>query len=149
MRAGVGWTDALIARLKALHADDDMSFTEIANQLSEEFMVKLTKNACIGKARRLGLKERARVAPPLPRKGQKRGGSRYRPPPVVLPGWQVEPPRLPAHADRITIYQLKSGVCHFPFGERPPYAYCGHTTRRGLPWCPHHETVVYPRGNKA
>jgi len=144
MKPGVDWDDNLIARFSALHKDGQNSFKAIAEQLNYEFGLKLTKNACIGKARRLGLKERARVAPPLPRKGQRRGGPREKP--IVLPGWQVEPPRLPRHVSGITIYQLKQGVCHFPHGERPPYTYCGHATRRGLAWCPHHERVVYPRG---
>ena len=143
MPSGTEWTGAMIARLRELHAAEEY-FSDIARVMSQEFRVELTKNACIGKARRLGLKERARVAPPKPRKGQNRHGARFRTAPVVLPGWVVEPPKLPG--GKITIYQLRAGLCHYPFGERPPYAYCGNTTRRGMPWCPHHERVVYPRG---
>jgi hypothetical protein len=144
MPAGIDWDDHLIARFTALHKDGKRSFQEIADTLAREFGLKLTKNACIGKARRLGLAARPHVAPPLPRKGQKRGGPR--PVPVVLPGWQVEPPpRLPPAAGKITIYQLRGGVCHFPHGEKPPYTYCGAVAKKGS-WCPHHERVVYPRG---
>jgi hypothetical protein len=143
MPAGIDWDDHLIARFKALHAGGERPFSEIAATLSREFGLKLSKNACIGKGRRLGLTARARVAPPKPRKGQRRGGPRLKP--VVLPGWQVEPPRLPPAAGRVTIYQLRGGVCHFPHGDRPPYTYCGAKALRGS-WCPHHERVVYPRG---
>jgi hypothetical protein len=150
MPAGTDWDDHLIARFTALHKDGKRKFSQIADILNYEFGLQLTKNACIGKARRLGFKERPHVAPPLPRKGQNR---KKRPTPLpveviapVLPGWQIEPPILADTSGHITIYQLKEGVCHFPFGERAPYAYCGSTTRRGLSWCPHHEHVVYPRG---
>jgi hypothetical protein len=145
MPAGVDWDDHLIARFRVLHNGGKRPFSEIAKTLSYEFGIKLTKNACIGKARRLGLEARPRVMPPTPRKGQNRGGPRRLP--VVLPGWQVEPPRLPPTAGKITIYQLKDGVCHFPHGDKPPYTYCGAATRKGS-WCPHHERVVYPRGTK-
>src|SRR6185369_619636 len=99
--------------------------------------------ACIGKAHRLGLPLRisiaVRNAMPKPRKSR----ARQRPaepiatPPKINPGWTIEMPRL-AGGDRLTIFQLRGGVCHFPYGERPPYAYCGQPTKRG-PWCPHHE----------
>ena len=46
----------------------------------------------------------------------------------------------------LTIYQLDRHTCHYPFGDRPPYSYCGEPARRGS-WCPQHERVVYPRGN--
>ena len=128
MGAGAEWTEAMIARLRELHAQEEY-FSDIARILSQEFGVELTKNSCIGKGRRLGLTARARVLPPLPRKGQNRGGPRKLP--AVLPGWVVEPPRLPG--GKITIYQLRAGLCHYPFGDRPPYVYCGHTTR---PTCP-------------
>jgi hypothetical protein len=143
MPFGVDWDGHLIARFKALHKDGERSFADIAGTLSHEFGIRLTKNACIGKARRLGLKARAHVPPPLPRKGQRRG--KPRPIPAVLPGWRIEPPRLPPAAGKVTIYQLKDGVCHFPHGEQPPYTYCGAKALRGS-WCATHERVVYPRG---
>jgi hypothetical protein len=141
------WTDPLLKRLAQLHANPNKSFKDIALQLSQEFGIKLTKNACIGRARRLGLEQRPRSTPKQkPRKKRTRTTSQLVPRPVVATAWKVEPPTLPAASGRITIYQLSQGVCHFPFGDRPPYAYCGNTARRGMPWCPYHETVVYPRG---
>jgi len=148
MPAATVWTEHLLERLAKLHADPGKSFRDIAEQLSHEFGVRLSKNACIGRARRLGLAQRPRSTPrPKPRKPQP-----VEPPaevvPTVLPAWKVEPPVLTGRS-RVTIYQLRRGVCHFPFGESgPPYAYCGNTTTRSSPWCPHHERVVYPRGHK-
>jgi len=131
------WTDAITARFKALHRSG-RSFSKIAHTLNSEFGLALTKNACVGRSHRLGLKARpAAIQTPPPE-----------PEPIIMPrlGWTVEPPVLPANCGRITIYQLEYGRCQFPFGERPPYAYCGNTTARKATYCPHHETVMYPRG---
>jgi len=144
------WSAAMIARLTELQADSALGFTGIARIMSGEFRVRLTKSACIGKAHRLGLPLRisiaVRNAMPKPRKSR----ARQRPAepiavaPKINPGWTVELPRLAA-GNRLTIFELRDGVCRFPYGERAPYTYCGrpapHTS-----WCPHHEHVVYPRG---
>jgi len=147
MKPGVDWDDKLIARFKALHRGGKRSFKQIADMLSQEFGLKLTKNACIGKGRRLGLEQRPRSTPKPEPEPKKRASSTPElvPRPVVATAWRVDTPILTG-CIRITIYQLRQGVCHFPFGDRPPYAYCGNTTARGMPWCPHHQTVVYPRG---
>jgi hypothetical protein len=145
MPFGVDWNDHLIARFTALHKDGKRSFQMIADILNHEFGLRLTKNACIGKARRLGLKERPRVAPPPPPPPKRKKRTQSTPQLSVYSAWRVEPPTLPEADGRITIYQLDLGRCHYPFGDRPPYAYCGAATRRGS-WCPHHERVVYPRG---
>lgn len=142
MKPGVDWNDHLIARLKALHKGGQNSFKDIAEKLNREFGLALTKNACIGKAGRLGLEQRPRSTPrPKPRKKHPQNTPQL----IVVPAWRVEPPTLPAASGRVTIYQLHYGICHFPFGEQPPYAYCGAASKRGS-WCPHHERVIYPRG---
>jgi len=151
-REKTDWPDVMINRLTRLHADPQRSFKAIAEQLSREFGVRITKNSCIGKARRLGLKQRAKGTPKPKQKPRSRSPRAIEPPVETIvpvrPAWTVEPPVLPASSGRITIYQLQRGVCHFPFGNQPPYAYCGNTTTRSSPWCPHHERVVYPRGHK-
>ncbi len=150
----IDWTEVLLKRLAKLQADPNNSYKDIAKQLSREFGIKLSKNACIGKARRLGLAQRAPGTPRTPTQRRRHDAAKkdrtVNTPELkaapINPGWTIELPVLPAASGRITIFQLEQGVCHFPFGERPPYAYCGNTTRRGVPYCPHHEKVVYPRG---
>jgi len=139
------WPDAMIARLRELHANDDMSFAAIADALNREFHTKLTKNSCIGKARRLALTMRAHTNPP-PRK-PKRHTPPPKPRPPVIPAWKVDPvPALPAASGRLTIYQLRQNTCRYPFGEQMPYSYCGNTTGLSSSWCPYHKGVVYTRG---
>ena len=142
---GLHWTEHMIDRLTRLQRAGKLSFTEIAKTLSREFGVRLTKNACIGKARRLNLPMRKPVVVRKPKAEPQVPEIEPETVPHVRPAWTVEPPTLPKASGRITVYQLQCGVCHFPFGERPPYAYCGNSAFRGS-WCPHHERVVYPRG---
>jgi len=158
MAAGIDWTEKLITRFRVLHAGGTRSFKQIAEKLSAEFRIRLTKNACIGKGRRIGLEQRPRgTSVPGPRKHKKPRRNRTQNTPElvseiaqetvpVLPHWGITQPAETAGENRLTIYGLKSGVCHYPYGDRPPYAYCGNTTRRGMSWCPHHERVVYPHG---
>jgi len=139
------WTDHLIARFTKLHASDKYSFRAMAEMLSREFGVKLTKNALIGKGRRLDLKPRPRVLPPRAQRAQQR--AKAAPPiapeavPVMRLAWRVALPSAPY--GRITIQQLSRHTCHFPFGDRPPYFYCGDPTAKGSPYCPMHNRVVY------
>ena len=148
----VVWTDELIARLCDLHVGDKLSFKEMAKRLSEEFKVPLTKNALIGKARRLGLEKRAHYTPPGRRKAAPEPAPLFEPgapePVARVLQWRV--PKIVTKAPPtgpITIWQLKRGVCHFPLGERnahPPDAYCGNAT--GDPvrsYCPHHQKITH------
>ena len=139
------WTGAMIARFRELHADDGLTFSGIAAMLAEEFSVRLSKNACIGKGRRLGLKERPRVNPPPPKRKKRTINT---PQLTVLSAWKVAPPPVPPAArGKLTIYQLRRNTCRYPFGERVPYSYCGEATKVSSSWCPHHERVVW--GKKA
>jgi hypothetical protein len=145
------WTDALIKRFIVLHRSDKYSFSIMAQMLSTEFRVKLSKNALIGKGRRLGLKARAQGEDHRMRKPQKPRASIVRelPPvpevvPVVLPAWKVEVPLQPT--GKLTIYDLDATTCHFPYGnDGPPYAYCGARTIRNSSWCEEHMRRVYNR----
>jgi len=141
----VVWTDDLLKRLAELHADDDLPFREIAAQLSAEFDVTLTKNACIGKARRMDLKARPRVNPPKPQRKRRAPKPTLpaEPVPVVLPRWEVALP--PAPGGKLTIYQLERHTCHYPFGDKPPYSFCGERTAKGSAWCREHFHTVYAK----
>ena len=56
------WTPSMIATLRALHRGGG-SFVEIARQMSAIFQLEISRNACIGKARRLELPMRADDGP--------------------------------------------------------------------------------------
>src|SRR6185436_8188945 len=117
------WTDTMNRRFAALHRDKaDYSFEEMAKILSAEFNIELTRNATIGKARRLNLPMRGNVR--LPRKQTKQGIRMLKAKatkvdaPIPL---EPEPDPDPVSEAGLTIYQLHDGNCHWPLGETHAY----------------------------
>jgi len=143
------WTDTMNRRFAALHRDKaDYSFEEMAKILSAEFGIELTRNATIGKARRLNLPMRANVK--LPRKQTKQGVRMLK-----VKTTRVDapiPPELePTVETGVTIYQLRDGVCHWPGGavtDYPPFIYCGEAAPPGAPYCATHRGRAYNKVNK-
>jgi hypothetical protein len=137
-------TPGITERLEELHAVlgmGELSMTEIANRLSDEFGATVTRNAVIGRCRRQGLPKRMLLKWSNPaglRKRKRRPRRRVAVEPMpILPVEPTAPIGKP-----MTIYQLHDGNCHFPLGEtfaRPPYFYCGKpVAREGCFWCPEH-----------
>jgi len=138
------WTPAMVATFRALHRSNG-SFATIAAQMSAIFGLPITRNACIGKARRLELPMRAndglRKTLPRPARPVKI------PVPVAAP---IEPePEPPAvEGEGISIYQLNGTTCRWPLGPvetTPPYRYCGAGCDVEVPYCAEHS--VKARGS--
>jgi hypothetical protein len=130
----------LTDRLLRLHANGD-SCNDIATALSNEFHVPLSRNAVIGKLRRLN--------PPPPKKTKYKAKIKVKvkatpsspaPPKTVrFIYYPPPPPSLPAPASlRLSIYQLDESKCRYPSGESPPYEYCGLPPEPGCPYCSVH-----------
>ena len=137
------WDAYRVARLRALHAKKHLSFDAIAAQLSAEWGMKVSKNSCIGKARRMGLPKR----PSRPPRGDKRKrpvtlvSVAPEPVPCVLPRWKVmDAPVRPAEGKRITLLQLNGNTCRWPHGDRTPYLFCGAPTA-GKTYCAYHTGI--------
>jgi hypothetical protein len=137
------WDAYRVARLRALHAKKQLSFDAIAAQLSTEWGMEVSKNSCIGKARRMGLPKR----PPRPFRGDKRkrpvtlvAPVTPEPVPCVLPRWKVMDAPRPAEGNRITLLQLTDNKCHWPHGDRAPYLFCGAPTA-GKTYCAYHTGI--------
>ena len=137
------WTPSMSATLRALHRTE-ASFVEIAAQMSAIFGVEISRNACIGKARRLELPMRAsdgpRVPRPKPAKTVPRKPVRVDAP--IPPPAEVEPtPEV-----GVSIYQLTGTTCRWPLGkmeDRPPFRYCGHDAPIEESYCAEHRAVSY------
>ena len=143
------WTKDRMAQLRALHRNDKLSFDMIAEILSEQFGTELTKNACIGKARRMGLPERTTKRKRKVFRGDKRRAhiTLVAPAPIepevvpcVLPRWRVMQDEAPAERNRMTLMQLNGNKCHWPFGDRVPYLFCGAPTA-GKTYCAYHTGI--------
>jgi len=138
------WTDTMNRRFAALHRDKaDYSFEEMAKILSAEFGIELTRNATIGKARRLNLPMRDNVK--MPRKQTKQGVRMLKVKATRVDA-PIPPEPDPAPEGGLTIYQLRDGVCHWPGGamlDYPPFLYCGEAAPLGTPYCAAHRGKAY------
>jgi hypothetical protein len=137
MRDGIhDWTAEMLLRFTQLHRQQPpLSFARIAAQMSAEFNITLTRNACIGKASRLGLPMRGQTD--RPRRNREK---------IKMIKIRVDAPIAPLIAPRqpeigLDIYQTRKGDCKWPLGEiedRPPYRYCGAPSLLGRPYCKAH-----------
>jgi len=138
------WTDTMNRRFAALHRDKaDYSFEEMAKIMSAEFGIELTRNATIGKARRLNLPMRDNVK--MPRKQTKQGVRMLKVKATRVDA-PIPPEPDPAPEGGLTIYQLRDGVCHWPGGamlDYPPFLYCGEAAPFGTPYCATHRQKAY------
>lgn len=140
------WTAEMILRFNKLHRQQHpkLSFAEIAAEMSAAFGIELTRNACIGKARRLGFPMRDNTQRTVIEKKAIRV--------------RVDAPIPPKPARRqingtfnLTIYETREGDCKWPLGEvedHPPYLYCGHPTPIGCPYCKTHSRMAYNSPSK-
>jgi GcrA cell cycle regulator len=139
-----------------------MSYGQAASAINARFGTGFTRNAAIGRAKRLGLKTATvRKVLPRPKRPARWGESpRKLPPKLVRPDASVAPapapeavkpvklrcvgikPRLLAFAD------LELSDCRYPYGgeeEGEVYAFCGHPRIQHSSYCrPHHALTHGP-----
>lgn len=131
------WTRLVVDRFKQLFTDR-YSYSQIAKKLSEEFSITLTRNATIGFANRIKMPKRKKTD--IPRKSEVRidkpgrGGNPLKAPAPLAP----YTPRPEVGKGSVTLMQLKPRSCRWPFGDRPPFLYCGCMTVEGHPYCEDH-----------
>lgn len=146
-----GWTDTRVARVKELWTKGK-SAAWIAAELGG-----VTRNAVLGKVHRMGWanlspkkKPQPRPTPPRPKiadRNKVREAQKIRqiekepkPEPFVARTADVAPLNL-------DILQLRDTTCRFPYGDEPPFTFCGHPVKPDRPYCEAHCRIVYqPRG---
>lgn len=136
----------LVDEMRTLLAEG-LSFGQVAQRLGHG----LTRNACLGKAMRLGIPHRG----PLMQ-------TKTRATPFLLPsqhGRGQKPPqrqaprKIPADADApaplvdgggnpITMANVETAHCRFVHGEGPTFRFCGRQ-KRGSTFCEYHEGKCY------
>ncbi len=127
-----------------------MSYSEIADTINEKFKTAYSRNATIGRARRIGLGGLDRPAdlPRLPPKSQtpnlKKARERYAAEFGLPPVFEAEPITLrcveidPRH---LSLIELEPGDCRHPYGgdeEGEAITFCGHPRREGASYCAPH-----------
>jgi GcrA cell cycle regulator len=127
-----------------------MSFSKIARAINARFNTSYSRNAAIGRAKRMGLagldRPGASARPQISRLGDPRAESkvpkfRWPPKPVFE---DVKPVKLrcveiePRH---LALIELAWGECRYPYGgdaEGEPITFCGHPRRPGSSYCTPH-----------
>ena len=136
-----------------------MSYGQAARAINTRFGTEFTRNAAVGRAKRLGLKPASvRKVLTKPRRPARWGESAPKAPAkVVRPAAPAMPepvkpvklrcvgisPRLLAFAD------LEPGDCRYPYGgekEGEAYAFCGHPRIPHSSYCRPHHALTHGRG---
>ena len=157
------WEEAHSVALREL-VEKGLSFKEIARALNERFGTAYTRNAAIGRARRLGLStpERsgaggvfAAARRPDARKICERRARVLAKPAPKLATPNLAAPRLSTLARaavlqlrcvaitprHLSLIDLEPGDCRYPYGgdaEGEPITFCGHPRREGASYCASH-----------
>jgi GcrA cell cycle regulator len=135
------------------HLAKGMSYSQIAAAINAKFKTAYSRNAALGRAKRMGLSgpepakesrhcpERPRKAPWLSRRGERKQSEFIWPMPVFE---RTETARLrcveivPRH---LSLIDLERGDCRYPYGgdeEGEAITFCGHPRRRGSSYCAPH-----------
>jgi GcrA cell cycle regulator len=142
----------LTDRLVTLHTAKQHSTRELANALSEEFHVAISRNAVIGKLRRMGLTQDPKLKtkrPPKKRKAKTQPAPKVNLPSpkrsgIVSPPSFPKPPPGPVLGLSIALHELKRSMCRYPSGHAPPYSFCGLKIEPGCAYCPAHCRLSRP-----
>ena len=139
-----------------------MSFSEAAGAINAKFSTAYTRNAALGRAKRMGFVAPDRPArPPKPRPQanaprlqgvrEQHSTERARPVPVPVP-MPMPAPVMPS-AERVTlrciqivprhlsVIDLEAGDCRYPYGgdeDGEAITFCGHSQLRGSSYCAGH-----------
>jgi len=129
-----------------LQLDPKLTYTAIAQRLSVEFGVRLTKNSCIGHGRRIGVPPRQPPRSYAGRRGRVLKPRKPYVPKVRLSArFKLKPKRL---VGQMRIEQLGTNDCRWPFGNDPPYLFCGDRTVGLASYCPAHQDIACPPGRR-
>jgi GcrA cell cycle regulator len=116
---------------------EGFSFSELAQAIAERFGVYLTRSAIAGKVGRMNLRdiERVKRAPKVRAPRQLSA--------AVTKQVKPEPPRAPLKPRMIDILELTKYTCRYPYGDTPPYLYCGCPPLKGSPYCRDHTELCW------
>jgi GcrA cell cycle regulator len=132
------------------HLASGMSYSEIADAINATFNTAYSRNAAIGRAKRMGLGGLDRPAdlPRLPPKDEapnlkrvRKLYAQFKRPPVfeAVPMKKLRCVEIdPRH---LSLMELEAGDCRYPYGgdeEGEAITFCGHPRREGASYCSPH-----------
>ena len=128
------WTDRELDKLREL-AKTGKSFQQIGDILG------YSRNACAGKAHREKITKAPTDLTPRPKVFIKPAARPFR---LAIRAVKTIPPDVKAvDMPLVTMMQLTSNNCRYPFGEDEDIMFCGKPRHRGRPYCLEHAEVCY------
>lgn len=128
------WTENQLDKLRAL-AKTGKSFQQIGDILG------YSRNACAGKAHREKITKAPTDLTPRPNVFIKPAARPFR---MIIRAVKPIPPDVQvADMPLVTMMQLTSNNCRYPFGEDEDIMFCGKPRHRGRPYCLEHAEVCY------
>ena len=107
----------------------------------------VSRNAVIGRARRIGLAmHKTKVKRPMPQRLKL-----FRMPAARSITNTPKPPILtPAESSTklMPLVELTLATCRFPHGDEAPYLFCGSHTAEGFPYCGYHCGIAYQSAHR-
>jgi GcrA cell cycle regulator len=163
------WTDEMHDRLTVLWKDQN-SASVISDKLFNEFGVRFTRNAVIGKIHRLGLSGQGAVST-MARKGESKVRPRKPKSAPIRTSLRITAQEAPLSrraeavivdeeievaipiTGRVTFEELRNCQCRWPHGDPRDenFSYCGDAAVPGKPYCTAHMAEAYvpvQRGKK-
>lgn len=158
------WTDDRLAELLRLNSDG-LSARQIADKMGG-----ITRNAVIGKLRRMGVALKYATGPRDGHKTESIAKLTAKRPPSENWRWSggglvtsvrrakarakivfcstQSAAQFPPDMPRISLLDLKHNDCRFPLGDPgdPNFGFCGQPRTGVLPYCEHHAKVCYSEG---
>jgi len=154
------WPDEHSRMLCELHARGQ-SYAEIARALNAQFGTAYTRNATLGRGKRMGLVAPAAQKPAYRaepgsmavsagagRRAQDAGRRPAAAPTAAKPAKPVRLRCVGISPRLLSLDQLEPGDCHYPYGgdrDDDPITFCGHPSQPGSCYCaPHFELTRDP-----
>jgi GcrA cell cycle regulator len=144
-----------------------MSFAAIADAINTKFRTSYTRNAALGRAKRMGLEGPGRpadrsISPPAAespefeisaRRTRRRRVSEFWRFPPAFEATEVKELRtadiVPRH---LSLFDLRRGDCRYPYGgdtDGEAITFCGHPKRPGSSYCAAHFDLIVGPGTAA
>lgn len=146
------WSEERTEMFREFMSETGASFAKIASLMSEKYHCAYTRNAMVGKARRLGIPSNNPPSKPQILRAEpvvmvRRRKPQPQPPTPVAPEAAAlrSADVIPRH---ISLLELTSKTCHWPYGETPPLTYCGNPVFfKNCPYCGGHFDLSHRGGS--
>jgi GcrA cell cycle regulator len=135
------WLSEHSEELGSLLAVGALSYSRIAGAINEKFGTSYSRNACIGRAGRMGLCQTKTAPAPRRAPPPKLGAASVRkakPRFVQIPAEQIEIRCAEIEPRNLSLVDLGQSDCRYPVTHDSPFLFCGHLKIEGESYCGPH-----------